>query len=497
MAPARAPQPQRIHTGRDWPLFDTQGNRAIEAWALAAHPPHTLMQRAGLAVARMALAMAPHARCIWVAAGPGNNGGDGIEAALHLHRWGKPVLVTWLGADDRAPPDTAASRRRALAAGVPFADTPPPDADFCIDALLGIGATRPPEGRMAQWITQMQAQRLPVLSVDLPTGLDADTGSAAPVAVQALATLCLLTLKPGLFTAQGRDASAEVWLDDLGVPWTNAPALPCADLAGVPEARLRPHRSHKGDGGDVVVVGGATGMAGAVCLAATAALHGGAGRVFAALLDPSAAATALVDQPALMQCRVESLDASHRTVVCGCGGGEAIRTPMPQLLVTAARLVLDADALNAVAKDPALQQALRARAAAGQHTVLTPHPLEAARLLGCTTAEVQADRLRACQTLADTWDCTVVLKGSGSVIAAPATRPAVNPTGNALLATAGTGDVLAGLVGAALAQGLPAFDAARAAVFRHGLAADRWPAGRGFDAYALARNLTPLASAAR
>ncbi len=489
--------PRRIHSGHAWPLFDTRSTREIEARALAAHPPHALMQRAGLATARLAMAMAPHAGCIWVAAGPGNNGGDGIEAAMHLHLWGRRVVVTWLGADATASADTAASRQRALSAGVVFCEAPPPQADFCIDALLGIGATRAPDGRMAQWIQHMHAERLPVLAVDIPTGLDADTGRMAAIAVQARTTLCLLTLKPGLFTAHGRDASDQVWLDDLGVTLNETTAPARAELAGAPALRQRLHRSHKGDGGDVIVVGGARGMAGAAWLAATAALHAGAGRVYVGLLDANAAATFAGQQPALMQRPVEDLDAVGRTVVCGCGGGDAVRAPLPRLLATSARMVLDADALNAVARDPHLQQALRHRGARSLPTVLTPHPLEAARLLGATTAQVQDDRLRACQAIADAWQCTVVLKGSGSVIAAPQSAPAINPTGNALLATAGTGDVLAGLVGAALAQGLGAFDAARTAVFLHGLAADHWPEGQAFNAYALAQGLAPLAAAAR
>jgi hydroxyethylthiazole kinase-like uncharacterized protein yjeF len=157
------------------------------------------------------------------------------------------------------------------------------------------------------------------------------------------------------------------------------------------------------------------------------------------------------------------------------------------VLSRSAQLVLDADALNAIAQDSALQTLLARRASAGLTTVLTPHPLEAARLLGCTVEQVQMDRLAAAQELAQRWSCVVVLKGSGTVIAAPNETPAINPTGNARLACAGTGDVLAGLVGAALARGLAASPAAHLAVFKHGSAADRWPNNEALTAEALAK----------
>ena len=170
----------------------------------------------------------------------------------------------------------------------------------------------------------------------------------------------------------------------------------------------------------------------------------------------------------------EKLDLRQQVVVCGCGGGDAVKEVLPKVLSTAAHLVLDADALNAIASDTQLQTLLKARAARGRITLLTPHPLEAARLLQTTTAQVQSDRLKAAAHLADLFQAVVVLKGSGSVIAAPGQISRINSSGNALLATAGTGDVLAGMIGAALANGLNAFDAACNAVFRHGRVADDW-----------------------
>lgn len=499
--------PQQPH-----PLFNTAATQRMERQAAASLPPHTLMQRAGLAVARLARALAPHARTVWIACGPGNNGGDGLEAAMHLQRDGRRVVVTWLGHPEHAPADARQSWQRAQAAGVTWADEAPTGmtaADLCIDALLGIGvtsiATRAPDNRMLAALTALQHSPAAMLAVDLPSGLDADTGqfaagfsppptAAAHLPQKAHHTLSLLTLKPGLFTASGRDAAGSVWLDDLGTSppsespsvWLSGPALPAP----------RSHASHKGSYGDVAVVGGeglaarGLGMTGAALLAASAALHAGAGRVLVALLDEGRMALDGT-QPELMFRRFDALALEELTVVCGCGGGEAVRTVLPAVLAQAARLVLDADALNALAADAALRSLVVNRSGRGLPTVLTPHPLEAARLLGLSAAEVQADRLRAAQQLAQQLHCIVVLKGSGTVIAAPGQAPAINPTGNARLATAGTGDVLAGMVGAGLAggraTGADALRAATEAVYRHGFAADRWPAGGTLTAGALAR----------
>lgn len=483
------------------PLFDTEATRHLEHATQAKLPPHTLMQRAGLSTAKLAMALAPHANTFWIACGPGNNGGDGLEAAMHLKQWGKSPVVTWLGTPGKAPADAAMSYQRALDAGVAFADVPPAEFDFCIDALLGIGAssTSPPreiEGRMAAWIAQINASPSPVLAVDLPTGLNADTGNASTLCVRASATLNLVTLKPGLFTAYGRDACGEIWLDTLGAQDTRATDAPTAWLAGAPVSQARDHASHKGSFGDVLVVGGATGMTGAALLAATAALHCGAGRVFVMLLDGSSIAVDL-QHPELMFRPFDDLHFAdqftktfaHMTVVCGCGGGTAVQAPLATILASNAHAVFDADALNAIAAEKALSGLLCTRAARGLQTVLTPHPLEAARLLATTTQEIQLDRLKAAQTLAHRFNCTVVLKGSGTVIAAPGQTPVINPTGNALLATAGTGDVLAGMVGARLASlaGSAAFQAACEAVYWHGEAADRWPAHRALAASRLAR----------
>jgi hydroxyethylthiazole kinase-like uncharacterized protein yjeF len=473
---------ERIRSDRRRPLFDAAASRAIEQAGAAALPPHTLMKRAGLAVARLALALAPHARTIWIACGPGNNGGDGFEAAVHLRAWGKNPVVTWSGDEARAPSDALASLRRARYVKVRFSEHPPADWDIAIDAMLGLGAGRPLAGALADWAQVMGTAGRPVLAVDLPSGLAADTGAGQPL--RATHTLSLLTLKPGLFTGGGRDAAGGIWFDDLGIADPAAP--PTAWLAGPPAAAARLHASHKGSYGDVLAIGGAPGMAGAALLAATAALHAGAGRVFASLLG-EVATTVDPAEPGLMFRRWDSLDLGHMAVACGCGGGDAIRQALPQVMASARALVVDADALNAVAADSQLQSLLAARGRRDRPTVLTPHPLEAARLLGCGAADVQADRLAAASALVQRFGCAVVLKGSGSVIAAPGRVPVINPTGNARLATAGTGDVLAGLVAARLALGGDAFEAACEAVHAHGSTADRWPADRPLTASALSR----------
>ena len=478
---------QRIHPGTGQPLHDVAATRQTEELARTTLPAHTLMQRAGLAVARLAMAVAPHAPRIWIACGPGNNGGDGLEAAMHLRNWGKEPIVTWLGEPGTAPPDAAVSYDRAVSVGVTFSKHAPNDVQLCIDALLGIGACkREPGAEMARWINQMNAGAAPILAIDVPTGLDADTGTSTQLHVKADHTLSLLTLKPGLFTAHGRDACGAVWLDCLQVSQDVMKQIaPSAMLAAQPSPSFRSHASHKGTFGDVAVIGGAPGMTGAALLAATAALHAGAGRVFVGLLDGGSLRVD-TSQPELMFRPIDALDFKAMTVVCGCGGGAAVKTILQRVLFSSSPVVIDADALNAIAEETSLQAVLTARATRSETTVVTPHPLEAARLLACTAALVQQDRLAAAAELAQRFACVVVLKGTGTVIAAPKQIPAINPTGNARLATAGTGDVLAGMIGARLAAGTPAFQAACDAVYQHGQIADEWPAASVLTASRLA-----------
>ncbi len=476
--PGDGPPREAARPGRR-PLYGVAVSRAIEQRAAATLPPHTLMQRAGMAVARLARAWQTHARRVGVIAGAGNNGGDGWYAAALLHRHladvpGAAVCVWAPGGVQRLPADARWAYEAAVAAGVRTVDTPPDDAELLVDAVFGLGLARPVEGVWRDTLRWLHAQATPTLCVDLPSGLDADTGRwwvDAPVAPRGdRLTLSLLTLKPGLFTGMGRAAAGEaIWFDDLGVPADDAPTAWLQTTAAWPDgaALRRAHASHKGSRGDVLVIGGQSpgagagvGMGGAALLAGRAALRAGAGRVYVGLLaeardlppcDPV--------QPALMLRTAAAALGSElpqrAVVVAGCGGGDAIHAHLTDLLARCPRLVLDADALNALgpiaAPSASCPDVWRERHTRGWWTVLTPHPLEAARLLGTDVAQVQADRPGAARTLAKRLNATVVLKGSGSVTAAPGVTPIINGGGDGALATAGTGDVLAGLIGARLA----------------------------------------------
>jgi hydroxyethylthiazole kinase-like uncharacterized protein yjeF len=469
---------------RPLPLFDIATTRKIERFHAEAPGSHSLMQRAGLATAKLVAALAPHARNIWVPCGPGNNGGDGLEAALQLHRMGKQVIVSELPSSTPRTGDALLAQRRAAEAGVIYQAQAPASFDFCVDALFGIGKSDGFGPQCQKWIDQINASACQVLSVDVPTGLHADTGSAASNPVRADFTLSLLTLKPGLFTADGRSYCGDIWFNALDTKHT---LLPVARLSAPPSHPYRAHNTHKGSYGDVAVVGGDTSMVGAALLAARAALYSGAGRVFVGLLAQN---TPTLDSnlPELMIRDVRSLPLEFMAVAAGCGGGSAIAACLLDVVQRTRHLVLDADALNHLAQSLQVANAL-ARRLPGT-TVLTPHPLEAARLLNTSVSEVQANRMAAAQDLADRWQCVVVLKGSGSVIAAPGELPHINPTGNARLATAGTGDVLAGLIGSYMAQKRDAFSASCAAVYRHGELADRWPDSAGaLTAHQLAQAL--------
>jgi len=510
--PESAPMPnaEMVLSGtKSWPLHDIRGSRRIEARMLERWQGHSLMAWAGQRVARWVLSMAPHAQRIWVAAGPGGNGGDGLFAAARLAQCGRRVEISLHGRtleNALSMTDTAYGQglAQALARGCVIRDAAPtsPAPDLVIDALLGLGANRALSPPLAQAVRAIQQLARPCLSIDLPTGLDGETGQAlGPIMIMAQATLSLLTLKPGLLMGSGRDAAGEIWFDQLDPLSSDDDERPQAQtiswLVGHGAGPMRPHASHKGTFGDVVIVGGAPGMSGALRLAAHAALAAGAGRVIGVPLDPSAP---LSDElrPECMWMRPQALVSNYAleraTVVCGCGGGAAVQDLLPVVVARAKRLVLDADALNALATQPAIALGLRTRADQGRCTILTPHPLEAARLLQRTADDVQAARLEAAQALAAQYQAIVVLKGSGTVIAAPGKLPHVNVTGSGALAAGGTGDVLAGWLGGRwagvqtaaqplekqAAQGAPdAWEALQAhltscgAVFTHGRAADR------------------------
>lgn len=509
-------------------LLSSQQLRARETRLASQLPPYSLMARAGAATARLALAIAPHARHIWVVCGTGNNGGDGLEAAIHLQAAGKTVHLSLLQTGDNPlPSDAAQALQRAQAAGLTISDQAPTHFDLAMDALWGIGLRAgragPADGPALAWLQQLMQTDKDVLCIDTPSGLLADTGAWLPwLAAQVPPspkgrrfTLSMLALKPGLFTLQGRDWAGEVWLAPLSAnnPLWRSDQIPETGLSNPDHGQLvtharssaPAHNSHKGIFGDVGVLGGQSassdgqGMEGAAILAASAALHAGAGRVMLHLLGSHPESPRPTGMAADIMLRsLEAMRALRGSLVCGCGGGSQVSQVIPQALQHPGSLVLDADALNAIAAQPLLQQALVQRAAAADTsgiTVLTPHPLELARLLGTDTAAIQSDRVGAARQAAQQWQCLVVLKGSGTVVAAPDGRYAINHSGNARLSIGGTGDVLAGCVGAHLAALAPGSSWADAwqpllnAVWLHGHAADTWPPGRMLTASRLARSL--------
>jgi ADP-dependent NAD(P)H-hydrate dehydratase / NAD(P)H-hydrate epimerase len=465
-------------------LYSVESIRTMERSASAGLGPGTLMRRAGQAAARHALELLGGRRHLpaLLVAGPGNNGGDALETAALLREAGVEVLVLHLAGGAPPSPETALALQHANAAGVRFIDELPEKTGvgLVVDGMFGIGLARALEGRYAEIALALDAFGCPVLALDVPSGLDADTGAVVGtgherVAVSATHTITFIGDKPGLHTCDGRDHAGAVRVDTLGIgarhlvspnARLNDPSLFASDLA----MARRAQNTHKGSFGDVAIVGGAHGMSGAAVLAGRGALLAGAGRVFVATLDPGLAYDSA--HPELMFRDAGSFDCAGRTAVAGPGLGEAPTTVrvLVKVIEDGNPLVLDADALNRLAADADLQGRLAQRKAP---TIITPHPLEAARLLGVTAGVVQADRIEAARELAGRFDATVVLKGSGTVIVEnDEGKVAINTTGNPGLATAGTGDVLSGVCGALLSQGWGAYTAALCAAWMHGLAAD-------------------------
>lgn len=455
----------------------------MEQQALASLPVGTLMTRAATAVAGHALKMLGSnatGSAVLVLAGPGNNGGDAVQAAALLRQAGADPSVMLLAPQGQPPADAQRALDMARTAGVPIS-VADPDAitrgawQLALDGLFGIGLTRPLSNESRALVDALNTLRCPVLAVDVPSGLDADTGmpvGADGIAVRATDTITFIADKPGLHTGLGRDLAGNLVVDALEI---DRALLDASDLSlNRPDEfhtalQPRPHYSHKGSFGDLRLVGGAHGMQGALVLAARAALHCGAGRVFAGFLD---APPAYDDrQPELMCRHADEMDFSSGAVVIGPGLSTTVHASdvVRKVLLSCAPAVFDADALNLISADEQLRALLRQRQG---ESLLTPHPLEAARLLATDTGSLQADRIRSARRLAAEFNAVVILKGSGSVIAAPGGTATINPTGNPALATGGTGDVLAGICGALLAQGVAAREAARAATWIHGRAAD-------------------------
>lgn len=470
-------------------LYSVQQIRAMEKAATATLPPETLMRRAGVAAAVHArsLLSRPPANVL-VLVGPGNNGGDALETAHLLADDGYAVSAMLCADPERLTADAQKCYQRALSSNVQFfgADylslARPEQWSLVIDGLFGIGLSRPVSGHLHALVERLNKlsglYRFPVLSLDVPSGLDADTGQVVGqqgIAVSASHTLTFIGNKPGLHTGAGRDFAGEVEVADLAIDkqFRQAPRARLSNQMMFSSLlRPRPHNSHKGSFGDVLVIGGAEGMAGAALLSARAAAHCGAGRVFIGFIAEPPAYDS--QNPELMFRKAGDADFSASVVVIGPGLGLSVEAKhiVGKALQQAEKLVIDADALNLIAAEASLQALLTVRT---RTTILTPHPLEAARLLGSSGAEVQADRLQAARTLASRFKATVILKGSGTVIAEEDGQVIVNHTGNPALATAGTGDVLAGMCGTLLTHAASPGEAAEAAglaVCLHGQAAD-------------------------
>lgn len=438
-----------------------------------------LMERAGSAAFALLRERFPRARRITVVCGPGNNGGDGYVLARLAMEAGLTAVVL-------NPADVAGLKGEAAAAhnawrkaggrAQPFAVAPLQASDVIVDALFGTGLERPLEGAWRVAVEAMNASGRPVFALDIPSGLHADSGRVLGAAVRAEVTLSFIGLKAGLFAGQDREHSGLILFDDLGVPaavFTGvtplARRITQRNLRGLLAPRMR--HAHKGDAGRVLVIGGQPGMPGAVRLAGEAAYRAGAGLVVLAT-HPEQAASIGAARPELIAPGVKDAQAmqplvagAHALVVGpGLGQGEWGRGLWQAALAADKPMVVDADALNLLATQPASRS----------DWVLTPHPGEAARLLGVSVAEIQADRFAAVRAIAQRYGGVCVLKGSGTLVAA-INEPVIwlCDRGNPGLATGGSGDVLAGVIAAFLAQGLAPVDAARLGVWAHASAGDR------------------------
>lgn len=459
-------------------LYDAATVRELDRAAIDRHgvTGYELMQRAASASWKLLRERWPQARRLVVVAGSGNNGGDGYEIARLARAAGWSVGVVHVGAPPRrGEAQRASAAWRAEGAVAMFADEVPA-ADVVVDALYGTGLSRAPEGEAAAAIAAINAARTRgagVLALDVPSGLDASSGATPGAAVEADLTISFVGNKLGLYLQSGPDCAGERCFDALALPEIlHAGFTPRALLMDREQLRValprRARSAYKNRHGHVLIVGGNHGMAGAALLAGRAALRSGAGLVSVAT-RMSHAALLTADQPELMCHGIETADdllplCERADVVAigpGLGKDDWARSLWTAALAAQRPLVIDADALNLLARHP---QPLA-------DAVLTPHPGEAARLLGVDGAAVQNDRLAALAALQSRYATTVVLKGAGTLTGtAP---PQLCPYGNPGMAVAGMGDVLTGIVAALRAQGLPAAQAAATGVLVHALAGDR------------------------
>ncbi|MFC3815721.1 NAD(P)H-hydrate dehydratase [Lysobacter sp. GCM10012299] len=459
-------------------LYDAAALREVEARAAQAlGDAFELMSRAGRAAWREVLTHWPQAQRIVVACGPGNNGGDGYVLARHARQSGRHVTVVHL--PGQVPRGELARRAAqdyfAVGGAVELFEGALPAADVVVDALFGIGLSREPDEATQALIAAINAQDAPVLALDVPSGIDADRGCVAGTAVVATRTVEFMAGKIGLRTGAALDHVGVLSLAALEIPaqWFDGTAARAHRLTPVALSRwLAPRRrdSHKGTSGRVLCVGGESGSGGAIMLCAQAALRSGAGLVEVAtraehvaplLARLPEAMVHVVDDAESLQPALDR--ASSIALGPGLGLGTWGRDLYERAVASARPLLLDADALNLLAMHPF---------ALPGDAVLTPHPGEAARLLGISTAQVQRDRFAAARSLSERYACVVVLKGAGSIVAAAHETPRIIAAGNPGMAVGGMGDVLSGVIAALRAQGLSAFDAASAGALLHAAAGD-------------------------
>jgi hydroxyethylthiazole kinase-like uncharacterized protein yjeF len=460
-------------------LYTASQVRELDRIAIgeAGIPGYTLMSRAGEACWEILQVRWPQARSLLVLCGTGNNGGDGFVVACRALAADWQVRVLLLGDAAQLRGDASTAYAAFMAAGgqaAPFTANAGMDADIIVDAMLGTGVDRPLTGDWLVAVERVNRSARPVLAVDLPTGLQADTGAVAGAAIRADVTVTFIGRKAGLYTGAGPDYTGETHFSDLGVPGAVYQQVPPAGRllrqpAYGPLAGPRARTAHKGRHGHVLVVGGGEGMAGAARLAGEGALRCGAGLVTVAT-HPVHAAFVGAACPELIchgvataqELRTLIKAASVLLVGPGLGRSRWAQALLATVLEFPQPLVIDADALNLLAGAPAKRP----------HQVLTPHPGEAARLLHQDVAAVQCDRFAAARAITEQYGGTTVLKGAGTVIHADGQLPVVCAAGNPGMATAGMGDVLAGVIAALIAQGMEIGAAAMAGVCAHACAGD-------------------------
>jgi hydroxyethylthiazole kinase-like uncharacterized protein yjeF len=483
-------------TRRGSALLKVASIRALEERWFASLPAGELMQRAAIAVADEAERMLrelPRATTVLALIGPGNNGADALLAALDLTERGFICFALALSTERPKSGDAAAAWNRWTESGreigqINSLNALLAESPLVIDGLFGIGLKRPITGAAAEAVAQVNRLALAVVAVDVPSGIDADRGSiiGGPegIAVRASSTVTMIADKPGLHTGEALDHVGRLHVVEL-----HQDSLPMgsdADLLEEAETHAliapRGRNTNKGSFGTVGIIGGAQGMGGAALLAARGAQAAGAGKVFIASPD------AAVFDPAQAHLMTRTMSAAFSgtdalCMGCGLGSSGQAADALQSGLRTSLPLVLDADALNLLCALPKLVKILQTRQAP---TILTPHPLEAARLLGWTVDQVQAQRQQCAVELAATYRCCVVLKGAGSIIAIENGEATICASGAPALATAGTGDVLAGVITTLLAQAYPPRQAAMLGTSLHALAGERWqranPNGIGMSA---------------